>query len=334
MQHDRKRSLLVATTTLTVDEPEFLDLRPVSSGIVAAPLSAGPAEYIVWFRPERVRTLTWGGDPLKAVIIGEDPSDLSPRRSFAQWHQLVQGTSDPWTPADLATARLIGTTVADVAIQFRSVRMVIAQDQLTTVSRQVHQSDAPIIVADVEGRILLLNEAFEANLKTAHPHLDRLQDLSSHFANPSEFRMNLEALLKTRRSWRGEVAIRNPSGADKALMVRADPVIAQPNRILGFVLMFNDLAERKAAEAARSRFQERINGRRPQMTAKLDSSASVLFQDMMAPTIENAQLAALEITHGAEAVLMPEMLESVGQSTERTLEILRHVVHHTSRKSG
>ena len=134
---------------------------------MAAPLSSSPGEYLLWFRAERVRTVTWGGDPFKPVLIGNDPSELSPRRSFAQWHQLVEGTSDPWTPADLASARLIGDTVADVVLQFRSVRMLIAQDQLENVSRLVRLSDQPVIVADAGGRILLTNEAFERLLRAA-----------------------------------------------------------------------------------------------------------------------------------------------------------------------
>jgi len=68
--------------------------------------------------------VTWGGNPFAPHTVGDDPATLSPRRSFAQWHQLVEGTADPWSPADLAAARLIGDSVADVVVQFRSVRML------------------------------------------------------------------------------------------------------------------------------------------------------------------------------------------------------------------
>ena len=88
---------------------------------MAVKLSGSPGEYLIWFRPERVRTVTWGGDPNKAVLVGDTPQDLSPRRSFAQWHEVVEGTGDPWSDADLVAARLIGDTVKDVILQFRSV---------------------------------------------------------------------------------------------------------------------------------------------------------------------------------------------------------------------
>lgn len=319
----------LVTASLTIDEPSFIDLRSVASGLIAVPLSASSGEYLVWFRPERITTVTWGGDPLKAVIIGDDPSDLSPRRSFAQWHQLVEGKSDPWSAAEISSARMIGETVADVALQFRSVRMVIAQDQLETISRQVTRSEQPVIIADVEGRILLLNEAFEEQLRASHPHLPHLRDLSSYFASPAEFRANLEDLLRNKRSWRGELQIDSNGAQRRSLMVRADPVVGPHERVLGFVMIFSDLSDRKAAESARTRFQEDIAGpRRPSL--RLDSSASLLYQELAASAVENAQLAALEVTHGAEISRMPEMLDSIRSSTSRTLDILEHLVWHTS----
>ena len=81
-----------------------------------------------------MRTVTWGGKPFKPPSDDDDPSELSPRRSFAQWHQVVEGTSDPWTATDIATARMIGASVTDVISQFRAVQIVIAKDQLDQVS--------------------------------------------------------------------------------------------------------------------------------------------------------------------------------------------------------
>jgi light-regulated signal transduction histidine kinase (bacteriophytochrome) len=113
---------VMSTASLGIDFPEFAGLTKVASGIIITTISDNPGEYLIWFRPERIRTVTWGGDPLKPFVIGDNPLDLSPRRSFAQWHQLVEGTSEPWTPADLAAARLIGQAVSDIVLQFRAVR--------------------------------------------------------------------------------------------------------------------------------------------------------------------------------------------------------------------
>lgn len=324
------RDAVIATASLGLDEPKFAHLTPVASGVLAVPISADSGEYLIWFRPERVRTVTWGGDPQKPMIIGNDPSELSPRRSFAQWHQLVEGTSDPWTPADTTSARLIGETVGDVAFQFRSVRMLIAQDQLEQVSRQVRASNQPVIVADAKGRILLTNEAFEKLLRAVHPHLQWLDDLPALFAEPIEVRRNLRNLLQSAQSWRGEMQLIKELGETKPLMVRADPVFSSPERALGFVLHFTDLSERKAAETARRRFQESILERQP-VALRLDSKADLVYQNVLSSVVENAQLAALEITYGVDTARMPEMLESVRASVTRTAEVLEHLTWHALR---
>ena len=317
---------VIATASLGRDDDEFAPITGVASGLLATPLSRSQGDYLLWFRPERIRTVTWGGDPFKPVIVGNDPSQLSPRRSFAQWHQLVEGTSDPWTPADLTAARLIADSVADVALQFRSVRMLIVQDQLESVSRQVRQSDQPVVIADATGRILLTNEAFEQIMRPGHAHLTRLEDLQQFFAEPVDFRTSVWRMLKEGRAWRGEVTLEAETGTIRSLMVRADPVLPSAERILGYVLLFTDVTERKVAETARRRFQDQLIDRPRVPEMGLDSSDRVVYQNLLTSIVENAQLAALEITYGANTSNMKGMLDSVRESAARSSELLQHLI--------
>jgi light-regulated signal transduction histidine kinase (bacteriophytochrome) len=326
----RPDAAVIATASLGTDAPEFGGLAPVASGLLASKISRTAGEYLVWFRPERVRTVTWGGNPFKPVQIGDDPADLSPRRSFAQWHQLVEGTSEPWSSADLAAARLIGETVADVVLQFRAVRLLIAQDQLEQVTRQVRLSDQPAIVADAQGRILLTNDAFRRLLPDGPPPPPHLDGLLQVLADPGEVRRRLADLMRQRRAWRGEVRVE--TGAEpKPLLVRADPVFSSPDRVLGFVLIFTDLTERKAGEAARRRFQEAILDGDRMRSGRLDSKADLVFRNLLSSLVENAQLAALEITDGMDMARLPQMLESVQASVRRAAEVLSHLIWHASR---
>ena len=179
-------------------------------------------------------------------------------------------------------------------------------------------SDQPVIVADAGGRILLTNEAFERLLRAAHPHIHRLEDLPQFFSEPVNFRTRLRELLKQRHTWRGEVHLETDAGGTKPLMVRADPVFSSPERVLGFVVLFTDLTERKAAESARRRFQESII-ERPRVTdIRFDSNADLVYQNLLTSLVENAQLAALEITYGVDTVRMQGMLESVRASVTRS----------------
>jgi chemotaxis family two-component system sensor kinase Cph1 len=325
------RAPVVSTASLGIDEPKFESLVPVASGVLAAPISNSLGEYIIWFRPEQVRTVTWGGDPLKPVVVGDDPTMLSPRRSFAQWHQVVEGTSEPWSVADLTTARLIGETIADVVLQFRSVRMLIAQHQLEQVTTQVRMSELPVIVADAAGKILLTNEAFVRLLKSPRTPLERLADLPGLFTEPEEMRRRLHELVTQLRTWRKEVCLNVSREETKPLLVRADPIFSSPQRALGFVVLFTDLTDRKAVEAARRKFQGDVIDRQRITTVRLDSKADLTFQNLLSPIIENAQLAALEITDGVDMARMPLMLDSVKASVTRSAELLEQLIWHATR---
>lgn len=328
----KPRGSVFATASLGSEKPDFAHLTATASGLLAAPVSNSTGEYLIWFRPERVRTVTWGGNPFKPVVTGDDPADLSPRRSFAQWHQLVEGTSEPWSPADLTAARMIGDTVADVMLQFRSVQLLIVRDQLEHVSRQVRRSEQPVMITDPGGRILLTNEAFQRLLRAVHPHLQSVEDLPPLFSNPADVRRNLRDVLAHRRTWRGEVLLETDLGQPKPLLVRADPVFSSPERVLGFVLLFTDLTHRKAAEGARRRFQEGLIEPHRITNVRLDSTADLLYRNLLSSVVGNAQLAALEITDGVDLALMPELLESVRTSVSRTAELLEHLISHATRE--
>jgi two-component system, chemotaxis family, sensor kinase Cph1 len=302
--------------------------------VIAAPISRAPGEYILWLRPERVRTVTWGGNPFKPVEIGDDPSDLSPRRSFAKWQQVVKGTADAWSRADLAVARLIGETVTDVVMQFRSVRLLIAQDQLEQVRRLVSVSDQPVLIADHQERILLANDAFRQLLPPEQAPPQHLSELLQLLAEPGEIRRRLAELTRRRRPWRGEVRLEHGGAAGPVLLVRADPVLSAPDRVLGFVMLFTDLAERKAADAARRRFLQGILDTNRVMTGRLDSKTDLLFKSLIALVVENAQLAALEIADGVQVGRLAQMLESVQASVRRAAEILGRLLWHASRFRG
>ena len=72
-------------------------------------LAIGTSEdrWLVWLRPERERTVDWGGDPRnKQIASAEDPAvRLSPRKSFDKWREVVRGRGLPWHDDDADAAR-------------------------------------------------------------------------------------------------------------------------------------------------------------------------------------------------------------------------------------
>jgi light-regulated signal transduction histidine kinase (bacteriophytochrome) len=71
--------------------------RTIASGIAAIQLANG---WLIWFRSEWQHTLTWAGEPIKLVQNGIAEARISPRKSFASWHERVLGRSRPWTTSD------------------------------------------------------------------------------------------------------------------------------------------------------------------------------------------------------------------------------------------
>ncbi|WP_175499440.1 SpoIIE family protein phosphatase [Cellulomonas marina] len=84
-------------------------LTDVASGVLGVrPSASGSRDVVLWFRPEVLKEVHWAGDPyakgLEATPAG---LRLTPRASFAAWVEQVRGTSEPWTPAQVAAAEAL-----------------------------------------------------------------------------------------------------------------------------------------------------------------------------------------------------------------------------------
>ena len=96
---------LLAVDDLGLRYPELASCTPAGSGALLLPLSPSTDDAILWFRPEALQTVTWGGDPKKPTQIDASTERLSPRKSFEAWKELVRGRSLPWRDVDLIFAR-------------------------------------------------------------------------------------------------------------------------------------------------------------------------------------------------------------------------------------
>ncbi|MFT2722461.1 ATP-binding protein [Deinococcus sp. A31D244] len=89
-----------------------------ASGLLAVKLSRSRHDYVMWFRPEELQTVTWGGDPNKPVEVSEDGTDrLTPRQSFAAWQETVRGRSAAWQTEELLAARALRRAIMAVVLR-------------------------------------------------------------------------------------------------------------------------------------------------------------------------------------------------------------------------
>ena len=327
--HGVARNQIFATCALSIDAPRFLPILDVASGLVVAPISATQGEYVLWFRPELIRTITWGGDPRKPVEVGPDLQTISPRHSFAHWYQLVSGTAMAWSAAELAAGRMIGETITDLVLQFRAARILVAEQSVQQAMREVAQSDQPMLIADAFGELLIVNHAFQAVMPQGAAPPGHIDDLPALFHAPEDMRRRLADLRHACRAWRGDVMMRTqPDMQALPLLVRADPVIAQPGVTVGYVILFTNLSARRDAERARHAFQDSIAEGQRVIAARLGRQDGNTARKLLTALLENAQLAAMEITDGVDALGMVRRLDSVRASVQRTAELIERLIRH------
>jgi light-regulated signal transduction histidine kinase (bacteriophytochrome) len=77
------------------DIDELPELAAHVGGVLAVAISQIHSHYLLWFRPEHVRTVNWAGQPSKQV---GPQGQLDPRHSFERWQEEVRGFCQPWDP--------------------------------------------------------------------------------------------------------------------------------------------------------------------------------------------------------------------------------------------
>jgi light-regulated signal transduction histidine kinase (bacteriophytochrome) len=326
------RDSLFSCSSVAQANEALASLTPTASGVLAVELAAGRPDFLMWFRKEQLRTVTWAGDPSKPVL-DNDPLKLSPRRSFAAWSELVRGTAAPWSTAEHALAAAIGASLRDIILQIQAVRLLIAQHQLVQFRATVEGSREPVVIADAAGRILFCNESFSGLFRRPHVHLERLDDVASLFVQPASVRSILHSLASERRPWRGELSLAVSARDVLPVGVRADVVQGQQGTVLGFIVILTDLSASKKAEAARRHLEQALSQTGLADAAREPGSMHLREPDQVIGAIlANANVAAMEVADAAGVASVASLLEDLEASTQRAAALYREIRDYVGRK--
>lgn len=131
---------LFETDTLPALYPRASRFEDKAAGLLAISASKLHASYILWFRPEVVRTVRWGGDPRKPSSAegpaggdGNPSNRLHPRTSFEAWKETVRHRSRPWGAAERDTA---------VELRHAIIGIVLRKaEELAALSRELTRSN-------------------------------------------------------------------------------------------------------------------------------------------------------------------------------------------------
>ena len=128
---------IVHTERLAERHPPAAEYPHVASGLMALTLpAAGGPSYVLWFRPELLRSVTWAGDPTKEVNASEDGTRLHPRHSFESWKQVVRAHAVPWRAAEIDAAEDLRRRAieADLSKQIaRAEHAVLLRDEMVAI---------------------------------------------------------------------------------------------------------------------------------------------------------------------------------------------------------
>ena len=179
-----QEEMLLHTDVLGKNFPKAEKYREIASGLLSLRLAQN--KYLLWFRPESLQTVEWGGDPGNKVFFNAREQRLSPRKSFEKYTELKRGTSLPWEDSDLDSAKSLGESLSFEFLARQRNEIEALNTQLSEANQELqlfsyglsHDLRAP--VRGIEGLLDILLEDYSEELDPqALEYLTTAQNLST-----------------------------------------------------------------------------------------------------------------------------------------------------------
>ncbi|KQM76557.1 histidine kinase [Pedobacter sp. Leaf216] len=147
--------------------------KSTASGILSCILNKELGEMIIWFKPEMISNVNWAGNPEKPATPSENGLlNLSPRKSFETWSEVVNNTSDKWMPEEIASVlRIREIIITDINKKANEIRLLneklhAAYEELDTFSYTIsHDLRTPLTSIKTYAELMLKNKSIDENGK-------------------------------------------------------------------------------------------------------------------------------------------------------------------------
>lgn len=138
-----------------------------AAGLLAIPISRSPRDYVVLFRREMKEQVRWAGDPHKPVEFGPNGPRLTPRQSFAEWQELVEGQSVPFNASELRVAETMRATLIEVVLRLAD-----------EAAAERHSSNArqELLIAELNHRVRNILGVIRGLIRQSQPDEDAVRD--------------------------------------------------------------------------------------------------------------------------------------------------------------
>ncbi len=229
--------------------PPAKEYADVASGLLAVSVSREPRDFVLWFRPQVVETVTWGGDPRKPVEPGANGDRLTPRKSFEAWTETVRGRSSPWAPSENDAAFDLRVSLLEVVLRRIDAA---ARERLRALERE------RLLMAELDHRV----KNTLANVQALVSHTSRSATSLRDFAEGLDRRirsMSRAQSLLTESRWEGvsiDALVHEELAAykthDNNIRIVGPSVILEPKSALALSLAIHELATNAAKYGALS----------------------------------------------------------------------------------
>lgn len=96
--------------------PAAEKFKDVASGLITLSISQIQKNYILWFRPEVIQTVNWGGNPNQSTSV-EESGYLTPRKSFQLWQEMVRLKSLPWQQCEIEAVLELKSAIVGIVLR-------------------------------------------------------------------------------------------------------------------------------------------------------------------------------------------------------------------------
>ncbi|KST69556.1 ATP-binding protein [Mastigocoleus testarum] len=122
------------TNSLPTVYPQAKEYQKSASGLLALAISKIQRNYILWFRPEVIQTVNWGGNPVKQVEnLPDGEVRIHPRKSFELWQETVKNSALPWKKCEIDAVAELRTAIISIVLS--------KADELAKVNLELERSN-------------------------------------------------------------------------------------------------------------------------------------------------------------------------------------------------
>jgi len=96
---------------LMSEDERLTPYKDIASGLLVTPMNNELSDFVLWFRPEEVSEIRWGGEFKKPELNYDNQYILTPRKSINDWIEKRHGYCKAWSVTEVGEAYNLGLSV-------------------------------------------------------------------------------------------------------------------------------------------------------------------------------------------------------------------------------